>query len=309
MRKRNSNRFELTVLGSSSATPSKKRYPSSQLLNIQEQLFLIDCGEGTQLRLFNQKVQWPQLNYILITHLHGDHVFGLPGLLNTISLYQLPQQINLYGPVGIQEFVRTNLRLSHSQIQYVLNITELDHNNPGRVDIDEELYFDFFPLDHHVPCIGYCFRYQSTRINLKKEILDQNPMTFSEIRQIKRGEDIVTKKGARISHEEALETKIIKKSFAYCSDTQYNESILPFIENVDLLYHETTYKKELHSKAKEMRHSTTSEAARIALKSGAKKLLTGHYSSRYIDIQELVDECKLIFPETILGIEGLTVKL
>lgn len=309
MRKRNSHRFELTVLGSSSATPSNKRFPSSQLLNIQEQLFLIDCGEATQLRLFQQKIQWPQLTHILITHLHGDHLYGLPGLLNTMGLYQLPNKINLVGPVGLKEFTETVLRLSHSRLSFEINIIELDHLIPGRIIIDEELYFDYFPLDHRVPCIGYCFRYESTRLNLKKEILDQNPMTYSEIRQIKRGLDIVTKMGATISAKNALETRILKKSFAYCSDTQYNESILPYIKDVDVLYHETTYTNDLIDKAIEMRHSTTSQAATIALKANADRLLTGHYSSRYHDIEELVNECKLIFPETIMGIEGLTVKI
>ncbi|NOT37183.1 MAG: ribonuclease Z [Saprospiraceae bacterium] len=309
MRKRNSHRFELTVLGSSSATPSKKRFPSSQLLNIQEQLFLIDCGESTQMRLFQQKIQWTQLSHILITHLHGDHLYGLPGLLNTMGLYQLPNSITLIGPVGLKEYTETILRLSHSHLSYELRIIELDHLTSGKIEIDEELFIEHFPLDHRVPCIGYCFRYASTRLNLKKEILDQNPMTFSEIRSVKRGENITTKMGSKVLAQDALETRILKKSFAYCSDTQYSESIIPFIKDVDLLYHETTYKNDLIDKAVEMRHSTTSQAATIALKANAKKLLTGHYSSRYSDIEELVDECKAIFPDTIMGIEGVTVKL
>jgi ribonuclease Z len=308
MRKKNSNRFELTVLGSSSATPSTKRFPSSQLLNIQEQLFLIDCGEATQLRLFTERVQWTQLTHIFITHLHGDHVYGIPGLLNTMSLYQLPNKITIHGPKGIKEFIEIILKLSHSHLTYSLEIIELDHETAGKVDIDDELHVDYFPLDHRVPCIGYCFRYNSTRLNLKKEILDNHPMTYSEIRQLKRGEDIITKLGAHISYKDALEVRKIKKSFAYCSDTQYNESIIPYIKDVDLLYHETTYKNDLLQKAIDMRHSTSSQAATIALKAKVGKLLTGHYSSRYAEIEELVEECRAVFPNTVMGIEGVRVK-
>lgn len=309
MGKKNSQTFELLILGSSSATPSQNRHPSAQLLNIQEQLFLIDCGEATQLRLFNHKIKWNNLSHIFITHLHGDHVFGLPGLLNTMGLYGRSQKLILVGPTGIKEFVETILRLSHSHCQFEIDIHELEHTQSSTVLQEEGLEIVAFPLDHRVPCLGYVFRFENESKNFIPEKLSKFELNFSDLRKLKRGEKVLLKNGTFLSPEEVIENTKTKKSFAYCSDTKYNESILPFIHEVDLLYHETTYRHDLLEKAIEMGHSTSIQAATMAKKANVGTLVTGHYSSRYSNLQEIVEECQTVFPNTTLGKEDLRIKI
>ncbi|MEO6190505.1 MAG: ribonuclease Z [Saprospiraceae bacterium] len=309
MRKKSSITFELLILGTSSATPSKNRYPSAQLLNIQEQLFLIDCGEATQVRLFQHKIQWNQLSHIFITHLHGDHSFGLPGLLSSMGLYNRQHKLTLVGPEGLQEFVETSLRLSFSRINFELEFITLDHTISTIVLEDDELKIISFPLDHRIPCLGYRFQFNSISKKLNKEKIKKYNFSISELKKLKNEEDIILSNGQLIKASEVLDVSHLQKSFAYCSDTRYNESILPYIENVDLLYHETTYENALQEKAYDMGHSTTLQAATIAQKANAKCLVTGHYSSRYIELNNLLVECQSIFPNTILGKENLRISI
>lgn len=308
MRKKNSNTFELLILGTSSATPSKHRHPSAQLLNIQEQLFLIDCGEATQLRLFNNKIHWNQLTHIFITHLHGDHSFGLPGLISSLGLYNREHKLTLVGPEGLQEFVQTTLRLSQSQVKFDLEFITVDHRQSQEILCDDELKIISFPLDHRIPCVGYCFRFFRKSKKLSKEKIAPYPIDPSDFKKLKHGEEVQLKDEQILKPSDVLEDKIIEKSFAYCSDTRYSESILPYIQKVDLLYHETTYEAALEEKAAEMGHSTTHQAATIASKADVGKLVIGHYSSRYTELQNLLNECQSVFPKTVLGIEDLRIK-
>lgn len=308
MRKNNSNSFELLILGTSSATPSKTRHPSAHLLNIQEELFLIDCGEATQVRLFNHKIRWNQLGHILITHLHGDHVYGLPGLLSSMGLYQRENPLTIFGPSGIKEFVHTTLRLSHSQIAFDLQICEIDHTSASVILQDDKLTITAFPLDHRVPCIGYCFRYKDHFKKFDKELLSRYPLRIADIRKLKEGLDVTLPDGSVLRSNQVLLDIEVNKSYAYCSDTRYNERIIEYIKGVDLLYHETTYDGALEQKAEEMGHTTTLQVARIVAKANVQKLVTGHYSSRYHSLEHLLEECQGVFPQTILGIEDLRIK-
>lgn len=309
MRKKNSNTFELIILGTSSATPSKNRHPSAHLLNIQEQLFLIDCGEASQVRLFLNKIHWNQLSHIFISHLHGDHIFGLPGLLSSMGLNGRQTKLQIVGPEGLQEYVETSLRLSYCQIEFELEFIVINHTQSTNLYNDGELSITSFPLDHRVPCVGYCFKLAMQHQKLNKEKLQNYNLNFSDIKKLQIGENVLLNSGQTLYSKDILYTLPIRKSFAYCSDTRYNESILPYIEDVDLLYHETTYAKDLKQKAFDMGHATTIEAAQMAKLAKVRQLVIGHYSSRYHELQPLLEECQEVFEHTILGVENLRIRI
>lgn len=309
MTRRSNTAFELLILGSSSAIPSDSRHPSAQLLNIRDRFFLIDCGEGTQNRLWAHRVRWTRISHILISHLHGDHVFGLPGLLTSLSHLQRTQPLVIVGPQGIKNFVENIFAHSRTHLSYELTFMELDSESEGILMDDGLVRVRWFPLDHRIPTVGYRFDVEETYRKLKIDLVSARPIPVNKYRDIQAGREVSDLDGNKYEADELSEIVHYHKSYAYCSDTRYFESVLKSVKGVSVLYHETTYLHALAGKAHETGHSTALQAAEIAKKAGAGKLITGHYSSRYEDLLPILDECRSVFAETVLGREGLKVEI
>lgn len=296
--------FELTILGCSSAMPVYGRFMSSQVLNVNEKLILLDCAEGTQIRLTDFKISKNKIDTILISHLHGDHVFGLPGLIGSMSLVGRKKPLNIYGPKGLEYYLNTVFDISGSHIDFDLNIHLVEDDKYYKIFEDERVKIYAFPLEHRISTVGYKVEEKDKLRNIKPEMISKYNLDYSQIQSAKHGNDINLQDGSILKYTEITLCPKKKRSYAYCSDTKYNERIIPFVKNVDLLYHEATYMQELQSKARERFHSTTVEAAMIAKQAKVGKLILGHYSSRYKDLKMLLDEAQTVFVNTELGIDG-----
>ena len=301
--------FELTILGCSSATPMKGRYLSSQVLNIRNNFFLIDCGEGAQFRMLDFNIPKSKIDHIFISHLHGDHIFGLPGLIGTYNLNNRLKPLNIYGPVGLKEFIGNILENTSVFLNFELNINILNHNKSAVAFEDDNVKATAFPLKHRVPTLGYKFEEKSRLKNIRVEKIKEYNLNYNQIRAAKYGNDVVLEGGEVIQNSILTLPPKHLRSFAYCSDTVYDESIVAYIRDVDLLYHESTYLSYMQEKAKARWHSTAVEAAKIAKKANVKKLILGHYSTRYHDLSPLLAEAKSIFNNTELGMDGKKFKL
>lgn len=294
--------FRILILGSNSAIPAFGRNPSAQYIQHFGESYLVDCGEGTQIRMSAFKVKRSRLKAIFISHLHGDHVFGLPGLLTTLSLSGFEEPIQLIGPMGISEFILHNLKFSESQLRFSLNILEVSHTVPQIVYESERLKVSSFPLTHRVPTVGYRFSEKIKRPRLRADLVKDLGLNTQEIKDILSGKDF---QGTIHKQNSDFFTDAPPSySYAYCSDTLYDPAIIPYIQGVDLLYHEATFEEKLKSMALERYHSTAKQAAQMALLAGAKKLLIGHFSSRYQDLTGLLEEAREVFPDTELAEEG-----
>jgi len=301
--------FELTILGCSSATPTSKRNPTAQLLNIAERFFLIDCGEATQIQLRKFKLKFQRINHIFISHLHGDHYLGLPGLLASMHLLGRTNDLHLYCPEELKEIL--DIQHKHSQTYLNFNIVYHFHTYvSGDVLFeDEKVIVKTVVLNHRVPCCGFAFFEKPLLPNISVEAIAKYAIPPHKISEIKKGADFIAADGSTIPNASIVSKKYAARSYAYCSDTCYDESLIPYIQNVDLLYHEATFMNDKKERAKETYHSTTEQAATIAKKACVKQLMIGHYSARYKDLQPLLDEAKEVFENTILAIEGETVKV
>lgn len=301
--------MKLTILGSSSALPTSERYPSAHVLNARERFFLIDCGEGTQMQIRKAKIRFGKINHIFISHLHGDHVFGLYGLLSTFSLMGRIAPLHLYAPANYEGMLRSHLNDFDIRLAFEINFVRLAGNDPVLVLNDKFLTVTAFPLQHRVPSYGFLFREKPHDRNVIKEKIAVYGIPGVRIPAIKKGEDYTTPEGKVIKNEELTYPPPPQLSYAYCSDTKYFSRLASFVKDVTLLYHEATFDKSLSELALMTGHSTTTDAAKVALESGAKKLIIGHYSARYRDISILVDEAREIFPETIPAIDGKTYEI
>ena len=295
--------FVLHILGCHSAVPQPNKFPSAQILQIDPYLFLIDCGEGTQLRMSEQRIKRSKIDHIFISHLHGDHVFGLPGLLSSFQLVSRTRTIHIYGPPGIKAYVEGMIACTDLHLDYKLVIHQHDQQKSVMVFDTPELKVSTIPLDHRRPTTGYLFEYQSNELNLKQEILDAYDLSIEQIKRLKGGEDI--KVGNLIMQSKDATTRSTNHfSYAYCSDTKYSPDIIPIINNVQVLYHESTFLHEAKDIAREKGHSTSVEAATIAKLANADTLILGHYSTRYSDLEQFLEEAQPIFPNTVLGLSG-----
>ncbi len=296
--------FNIKILGSNSATPVYNRHPSAQLLNINQNLMLLDCGEGAQMQLINYKIRYQRINHIFITHLHGDHYFGLIGLLSTMHLHGRKNDIELYGPAGLDEIITLQLKYSETFLAYKINFHSVDTENITQILDAKHFVVETIPLSHRIKCCGYFFKEKPKKRRLIKEVLPEN-LSLLTIAALKDGKDILDDDGrVLIKNEDVTLPPKINRTFAYCTDTAYLEAIIPQIANADLLYHESTFLSDLKARATETYHSTCAEAATIAKKANVKKLIIGHFSSRYKDLSPLLEEARTIFPETSLAIEG-----
>ncbi|WP_394760158.1 ribonuclease Z [Flavobacterium sp.] len=301
--------MNLTILGCYAATPRTFTNPTSQVLEIRNRLFLIDCGEGTQVQLRKNKIKFSAINHIFISHLHGDHFYGLIGLISTFNLLNRNNDLTVYGPKGIQEVIKLQLKLSNSWPQYELHFVELTSTESEIIFEDEKVIVKTIPLKHRVYTNGFLFQEKIKERKLNVNAVQNYEIETCYFQNIKNGKDITLEDGRIISNSELTFDPEKPKSYAFCSDTIYNESILPIIRNVDVLYHETTFLESEAELAKKTMHSTAKEAARIALQANCKQLILGHYSTRYESIKLFKEEAQTIFENTLLGDDGKVFEL
>ncbi|MEP0366142.1 MAG: ribonuclease Z [Cyclobacteriaceae bacterium] len=296
--------LELQILGSNSAAFAHNRHHTSQLLRIQDKYFLIDCGEGTQLLLKKYKIKLSRINFILISHLHGDHYYGLIGLLSTLHLYGRKAELKIIAPPGLAEIITLQLRHSETRLGYDIDFKEWIPESEGVVFEDEKLTIETIPLDHRVPCSGYLFREKPKRRGLNRKAIDR-PLTPIQINKLKDGEDLYTEEGELLfkNHEVTFPAKR-PFSYAYCSDTRFKPDLVKKLTNVDMVYHESTFMEDMRERAASTYHTTAKQAAEIARLAEVGHLLLGHFSTRYKDLSPLLAEAKEVFENTSLAIEG-----
>jgi ribonuclease Z len=300
--------FAVTILGSGSAVPMHGRHPSAQVVQYEESFFLIDCGEGTQLLFREAGIKPFRIKVILISHLHGDHVFGLPGLLSSYSHLGRSEALTIFGPIGIQAFLESIIQYSELKIRFPMEIIELETTGLKIIYENANLEIQTFPLKHRIKCQGYLFREKKVPIRFNKQRLTELSLTPDQIKSVIQGEDI-TVQGKLISRENILLPPLAPLSYGYCSDTAYFPSLASWLKSVRVLYHEATFRNDLEELAVETGHSTAGEAAQIAVDAGAGCLMLGHYSSRYKLLDDLLAEAKAIFHNTVLSIEGKQYKI
>jgi len=296
--------FELTILGSSSAVPTSKRNLTAHVLNVHERFFLIDCGEGTQMQIRRNKIRFGKINHIFISHLHGDHIFGLFGLISTFSLLNRDKNLHIYAHAELENILTKHIEYFERNLSFKI---VYHHINPKRNEVifeDSKLTVETIPLKHRVPCCGFLFKEKPLLRNIKKVFVENHIVPISQIQKIKEGEDFITESGDRIPNNEITLPPFKQRSYAYCTDTAYYEKIIAIIQNVDLLFHEATYASNLKKMAKDTFHSTSEQAATIAKKASVGKLIIGHFSARYKDLTALENEAKAIFENTVVAEDG-----
>jgi ribonuclease Z len=296
--------FKITILGSSSASPATNRFQTAHAVNIHERLFLIDCGEGAQIQMMRNNINFARLNHIFITHLHGDHIFGLYGLLSTLSLYNRTHDLHIYGFGMLEHVLNDFLKYFGNEFKYEIIFHAVNVRRNQLIYEDKNITVETIPLKHRVPCCGYLFKEKVPKLNIRKEMIERYKLTLAAIAKIKAGEDLTCEDGSVISNRELAYSPYAPRSYAFCSDTGYSKKIAEIVKNVDLLYHEATFACESLVTAKQTGHSTTVQAAEIAKLSNAKKLIIGHFSSRYKNLTPLLDEARSVFPETYLAKEN-----
>ncbi|HQV99727.1 MAG: ribonuclease Z [Bacteroidia bacterium] len=296
--------FEVSILGSSSATPIYQRHPTAQVLNIHERFFLVDCGEGTLIQLNRYKIKFHRINHIFISHLHGDHYLGLLGLLSTMHLQGRTIPIHLYCQAPLKEIIDIQLKYSETILRFPIHYHMLDPKNSAVIMEDDDLEVSTIILNHRIPCTGFLFKEKPRSRKLQKDKLQKFNVPISVYQDLKNGMDYTDEFGKVIANSELTTDPKNARSYAFCSDTCYDERILPQISEIDLLYHEATFLNDKEERAKETFHSTAAQAATIAKKANVKRLIIGHFSARYKNLYPLLDEAKEVFPETTLAMEG-----
>jgi ribonuclease Z len=296
--------LKLTILGCYAATPRTFTNPTSQILEIKNRLFLIDCGEGTQVQLRKNKIKFSKINHIFISHLHGDHFFGLIGLVSTFTLLNRTTDLHIYGPKGIKEIIKLQLRLGNSWPNYGLYFHELESKESEIVFEDDKVLVKTIPLNHRIYTNGFLFQEKMDKRKLNIDAVLNYEIDECYYQNIKNGKDITLEDGRIIENEKLTFDPKLPMSYAFCSDTVFDDRIVPYIENVDILYHESTFLQSEENLARKTMHSTAKEAAIIALKANAKQLILGHYSTRYESIELFKEEAQTIFPEVLLSDDG-----
>ena len=296
--------MNLTILGCYAATPRTITNPTSQVLEIRNRLFLIDCGEGTQVQLRKNKIKFSKINQVFISHLHGDHFFGLIGLISTFALLNRTTDLHIYGPKGIKEIINLQLRLSNSWTKYDLYFHELESKESETIFEDDKVIVKTIPLNHRVYTNGFLFQEKIRERKLNLDAVLNYEIETCYYQNIKNGKDITLEDGRVIENDKLTFDPMPPLSYAFCSDTAYNESIIPLIKEVDVLYHESTFLDSEEALAGKTMHSTAKEAARIALKANVKQLILGHYSTRYEKIGHFKDQAETIFPNVLLADDG-----
>lgn len=299
--------FGVTILGNNSALPAYDRHPTSQVVTLDQFQFLIDCGEGTQMQLARYKIRRSRINHIFISHLHGDHYFGLPGLITSMGLLGRDTDLHLYGPPLIKSILDLMIQAADTHFGYKLHFHPLE--GEGILLDHPKFTVETFRVFHRIECWGFIFREKKNPRKINKEIISSYQIPAASYDRLKMGENIVTQNGQVILNESVTVSNTPAKSYAYCADTMYNTEVAEKVKNVSLLYHETTYLKNLEDRALQRFHSTTAQAADIALRANAQSLLIGHFSSKYEELETFLEEAREIFPATDLAIEGITYRV
>jgi len=296
--------MKLTLLGCYAATPRTITNPTAQVLEIRNRMFLIDCGEGTQVQLRKNKLKFSKINHIFISHLHGDHMYGLVGLISTFMLLNRQTDLHVYGPKGIKEIILLQLRYSNSFTGYNLYFHELESKESEVIFEDDKVIVKTIPLQHRIYTNGFLFQEKPKERKLNVAAVEEYQIDKAYYRKIKYGGDITLDNGQVIPNAELSFDPEPTKSYAFCSDTIYNEAIVPLIQNADVLYHEATFLESEADKAEKTMHSTAKQAATIAKMANVKHLVLGHYSTRYSSIDLFQQEAETIFPNVLLGDDG-----
>lgn len=296
--------MKLTILGCYSATPRINTHPTAQALEIRNHIFLIDCGEGTQVQLRKNKIKFNRIKHIFISHLHGDHYFGLAGLISTFRLLTRETDLHIYGPKGLKEVITLQMKLSDSWTNYKLIFHELTSTTSQIIYEDDKVEVHTIPLDHRIYTNGFLFKEKPGERKLNVKAAERSNIDVAYYRKLKQGFDVVNNEGQLIDNEQVTKSGPPVKSYAYCSDTAYNESIVPIIKNADALYHESTFLEKHARLAPKTKHSTARQAATVAKAANVQQLILGHYSTRYDDIAEFKKEAVDIFDKVVLAEDG-----
>ena len=302
-------KFELHILGSGSALPTTRHFPTSQVVNLRDKLFMIDCGEGAQLQFRKSRLKFSRLNRIFISHLHGDHCFGLLGLISTLNLLGRTADLHIHSPKGLEELLTPMLAFFNHQMTYKIFFHAFETKEAALIYEDRSLTVTTIPLRHRMPCCGFLFAEKPRPNHILRDMIDFYQVPVYELNRIKNGADYVTPEGEVIPNARLTRPSAVPRRYAYCSDTIYLPSITEQIKGVDLLFHEATFAEDAAPRAKETFHTTASQAARIARDAEVKKLLIGHFSARYDDEQVLLDEARAVFPDTQLAKETLCISV
>jgi ribonuclease Z len=299
--------FSLTILGSSSALPTTLRNTTAQVLNIQERFFLIDCGEGTQIQLRKFKIKFGKINHIFISHLHGDHILGLFGLISSYILFSRKTDLHIYCDKELENILYNHLKYFDGDFGFNIIYHFLNSSISELIYDDDLIQVITIPLNHRLPCSGFLFKEKPKPLKIQKEQIQKYNIPIKEIKSIKDGEDYISPDGEIIKNNELTFPPESARSYAFCSDTIYNESIIEYIREVDLLYHEATFKHDMLKRAMETFHTTALQAATLAKKANVKKLIIGHFSVRYKNIEPLLTEAKSVFENTVAAEDGMRV--
>lgn len=296
--------MKLTILGCHSATPRTDTNPTSQVLEIKNHTFLIDCGEGTQVELRRHKVKFSRIKHIFISHLHGDHYFGLVGLVSTFRLLTRETPLHIYAPKGLKEVITLQMKLSESWTNYPLIFHELTATTSELIFEDDKVEVYTIPLEHRVYTNGFLFKEKENDRKLDISAVLEANIDKAYFRKLKQGGDVENEDGILIKNDTVTKDPIPSKSYAFCSDTVYNESIVPIIKDVTVLYHESTFLDKNEALCIPTKHSTAKQAATIAKKANAKALILGHYSTRYNGYHEFKSEAETVFENVLLAKDG-----
>lgn len=303
------NNFQITILGCGSAMPTTYRNPTSQLIETNGKLFMIDCGEGTQMQMRRQKVKMTNLHSIFISHLHGDHVFGLPGLLSTLGLMNMSGELNIYAHKELGFILEPFLKYFGTQLSYKINHIVINPHEHETIFENKSIKISSFQLKHRIHTNGFIIEEKYAPRHMRGDMIEFYKIPFYKIREIKEGANYITDDGKVINNELLTTPATPPRKYAYCSDTAYNPDIVPYIEGVDVLYHEATFEEADLARAKKTYHSTARQAAEIAKQANVKKLVIGHFSSRYRILDNLINEAKSVFDNTELAFEGMKIDI
>ncbi|MCW3078776.1 ribonuclease Z [Segetibacter sp.] len=299
--------FGVTILGNNSALPAYDRHPTAQVVTLDQFQFLVDCGEGTQMQLARYKIRRGRINHIFISHLHGDHYFGLPGLINSMGLLGRETDLHLYAPPELQPIINLILTAANTTFSYTLHFHPLDKE--GLLVDNPKFSVEAFQVYHRIQCWGFIFREKKKPRKINKQTIGNYHLNAQQYELLKAGENVITDKGEEVLNEAVTIANTPARSYAYCADTVYNPALADKVKDATMVYHETTYLKGLEERASQRYHSTTHQAADIALKANAMRLLIGHFSSKYEELNEFLEETREVFPATDLAIEGVTYRI
>ena len=302
-------KFELHILGCGSALPTTRHFATSQVVNLRDKLFMIDCGEGAQMQLRKSRLKFSRLNHIFISHLHGDHCFGLMGLISTFGLLGRTAELHIHSPKGLEELLTPMLNFFCHTLAYKVIFHEFDTRQTSVVYEDRSMTVTTIPLQHRIPCCGFLFAEKARPNHIIRDMVDFYKVPVYELNRIKNGSDYVTPEGEVIANTRLTRPSDPPRKYAYCSDTIFRPEIVEQLSGVDLLFHEATFAESELARAKETYHTTAAQAARIALEAGLRQLVIGHFSARYEDESILLKEASAVFPNTILAKENLCISL